>query len=68
MTGGDLSGRVSVQRGSLQGPRETPQYGNERAVRILLECILVLKNSSQKIPAKQYLFIVSWYFHTDRDQ
>ena len=31
--GGSLSGRVSI--------RETPPYGNERAVRILLECILV---------------------------
>ena len=32
--GGSLSRRVSV--------RETPKYGNERAVRILLECILVV--------------------------
>ena len=31
--GGSLSRRVSV--------RETPPYGKERAVRILLECILV---------------------------
>ena len=37
--GGVLSGGVSVQRGSLSG---RPPYGNERTVRILLECILVL--------------------------
>ena len=35
---------VSVWGGLCQGtpPRETPLYGNERAVRILLECILVI--------------------------
>ena len=47
---GSLSWGVSVQGGvsvwgvSAQGVyvRETPQYGNEQAVRILLECILVI--------------------------
>ena len=46
--GGSLSRKVSVQRGSLSrgvSVRETPPpplYGYARAVRILLECILVL--------------------------
>ena len=43
-------GGVSVHGWSLSGgglcqgtpPRETPLYGNEQAVRILLECILVI--------------------------
>ena len=44
--GGSLSRGVSVQGGwgLCQGdplPRQRPPYGNERAVRILLECILV---------------------------
>ena len=45
--GGSLSGGVvwstgvSVQGGSLSGGGGEPQYGNVRAVRILLECILV---------------------------
>ena len=44
--GGSLSRMVSVGGGvSVQGVsvKETPPYGNERAVRILLECILVLR-------------------------
>ena len=38
--GGSLSRRGSLSRGV--SVRETPKYGNERAVRILLECILVV--------------------------
>ena len=45
--GGSLFGRVSI--------RETPPYGNERAVRILLECILVFMfNSTVHIEGKYY--------------
>ena len=42
--------------GSLSGrpPKETPMYGNERAVRILLECILVIDNS-ETTKSVQYL-------------
>ena len=36
--GGSVQGEGSVWRVSVM---ETPPYGNERAVRILLECILV---------------------------
>ena len=54
MTGGSLSGGSLSEGGSLSGglfrgglcqgdpQTETPLYSNERAVRILLECILVL--------------------------
>ena len=38
LSGGLCPGRVSLSRGSLLG---RPPYGNERAVRILLECILI---------------------------
>ena len=41
--GGSLFGGLCLRRISVQGVsvRENPPYGNERAVRILLECILV---------------------------
>ena len=41
-TGGSLSRGVSV-KGERVSVRETPLYGNVRAVRILLECILVTR-------------------------
>ena len=42
--GGLCSGRVSVKGGLCPGGlcHGDPPYGNERAVRILLECILVV--------------------------
>ena len=41
--GGLCTGRGSLSRGALSGrpPNKDPLYNNERAVRILLECILV---------------------------
>ena len=55
MEGISVHGRGSLSRGSLSGglcpgglcqgdphpPRERPPYGNERAVRIRVECIVV---------------------------
>ena len=43
LSGGSLSKGVSVEGVSVDGVsvRETPPYGKEQAVRILLECILV---------------------------
>ena len=38
--GWSLSGGGSVQRGHCPGDLPLPSYGNERAVQILLECIL----------------------------
>ena len=42
----------SLSRGSLLG---RPPYGNERAVRILLECMLVYPEC--------YLYNVGWYYY-----
>ena len=47
--GGSLSGGLSVQGVSVQGVsvRETPPpYGYVRAIRLLLECILVIVSQS----------------------
>ena len=61
---GSLSRGISVQEGSVWGgslPREIPPdgdlpYGKERAIRILLECILVLKSQCGISPAR----IANW--------
>ena len=47
---GALSGGGSLSMGGLcQGEPPAPMYGNEWAVRVLLECILVLFRSTTKI-------------------
>ena len=67
--GGVFVWKVSVQGSSVQGGlcpgwgsvRENPPYGNERAVRILLECILVVKCGYINIRFLDPLVFV-WFF------
>ena len=71
LSGGSLS-RGSLSGGFLSGrpPTETPLYGNERMVRILLECILVNSTKTAMIPvhkngfnknrSQNYCFTQQW--------
>ena len=49
---GSLSRGLSVQEGYLSG---RPPYGNERTVRILLECILVLFHFFKNRPVHDFI-------------